>query len=72
MVGTVGGGTRVETQAEALNILGLSGGGDNQAKAFAEVAAAVVLAGELSLLGALSARHLSRAHIQHGRGHNEK
>ncbi|MBM4242043.1 MAG: hypothetical protein FJ150_10370, partial [Euryarchaeota archaeon] len=35
---------------------------------FAEVVAATVLAGELSLLGALAAGHLARAHKDLGRG----
>lgn len=70
-VGTVGGGTGVDTQHECLTILGVAGGGDppgTHAKAFAEIVAAGVLAGELSLLGALAAQHLARAHQEHGRG----
>ena len=70
-VGTVGGGTGVDTQHECLSILGVAGGGDppgTHAKAFAEIIAAGVLAGELSLLGALAAQHLARAHQEHGRG----
>jgi len=70
-VGTVGGGTGIDTQHECLSILGVAGGGDppgTHAKAFAEIIAAGVLAGELSLLGALAAQHLARAHREHGRG----
>ncbi|MCT8338119.1 hydroxymethylglutaryl-CoA reductase (NADPH) [Methanoculleus sp. Afa-1] len=70
-VGTVGGGTGVDTQQECLAILGVAGGGDPpgaHAKAFSEIIAAGVLAGELSLLGALAAQHLARAHQEHGRG----
>lgn len=66
-VGTVGGGTGVDTQQEALSILGVNGPGDppgSNAKAFAEIIAATVLAGELSLIGALGARHLSESHIR--------
>ncbi len=66
-VGTLGGGTRVETQAECLKLLGVAGGGANNSKAFAEIVAATALAGEISLIGALAARHLSRAHREHGR-----
>lgn len=69
--GTVGGGTAIETQAESLALLGVAGGGDppgEHAMAFAEIVAAGVLAGELSLLGALAARHLARAHATLGRG----
>ena len=69
-VGTVGGGTKLPTQSEALDVLGCAGGGDpagSNADALAEVIAAGVLAGELSLLAALSSRHLSSAHAELGR-----
>lgn len=69
-VGTVGGGTGVATQAECLQLLGVSGGGDppgSHAKKLAEIVAAGVLAGELSLLGAQAAQHLARAHKELGR-----
>lgn len=70
-VGTVGGGTGIDTQAACLRLLGVAGGGEPEgahAKAFAEIIVAGVLAGELSLLGALAAHHLARAHKQLGRG----
>ncbi len=70
-VGTVGGGTGVGTQRECLAMLGVAGGGDPpgaHARKFAEIVACGVLAGELSLLGALGAQHLARAHKQLGRG----
>jgi hydroxymethylglutaryl-CoA reductase (NADPH) len=70
-VGTVGGGTGVETQQECLKLLGVAGGGTppgTNAKRLAEIIASGVLAGELSLLGALAAQHLARAHQQLGRG----
>jgi hydroxymethylglutaryl-CoA reductase (NADPH) len=69
-VGTVGGGTGVDTQAECLSLLGVAGSGTPpgaHAKKLAEIIAAGVLAGELSLLGALGAQHLARAHQQLGR-----
>jgi hydroxymethylglutaryl-CoA reductase (NADPH) len=69
-VGTVGGGTKLPTQSEALDILGLAGGGDppgSNGDALGEVIAAGALAGELSLLGALAGRHLASAHAEHGR-----
>ena len=69
-VGTVGGGTKLPTQAEALDVLGIRGGGDpagSNADAFAEYIAAGALAGELSLLSALASRHLSSAHAELGR-----
>ena len=70
-VGTVGGGTGLATQKECLQILGVAGGGDTpgtNAKKLAEIIGAGVLAGEMSLLGALAAQHLARAHQQLGRG----
>ncbi len=60
IVGTVGGGTALPTQTAALNILGLKG--DGKARALAEVAAALCLAGELSIIGALAAGHFTRSH----------
>ena len=70
-VGTVGGGTRLPTQREALALLGVAGGGDPpgaNARKLAEIIAATVLAGELNLLAALAANELARAHRLLGRG----
>ena len=70
-VGTVGGGTRLPTQREALRIMGCEGGGEppgTMARKFAEIVTAAVLAGELSLLAALAAHHLAQAHEKLGRG----
>ena len=64
-VGTVGGGTRLPTQAEALSIIDCVGAG--KAKKFAEIIGAVVLAGELSTIGAQAAGHLGKAHKELGR-----
>ncbi|MCX9080692.1 MAG: hydroxymethylglutaryl-CoA reductase (NADPH) [Candidatus Methanoperedens sp.] len=69
-VGTVGGGTRISTQQECLDIMGVAGAGEppgTNAKKLAEIIAAAVLAGEISLVGALAARHLARAHAALGR-----
>jgi hydroxymethylglutaryl-CoA reductase (NADPH) len=69
-VGTVGGGTKLPTQAEALDVVGVRGGGDppgSNADALAEVIAVGALAGELSLLGALASDHLASAHDELGR-----
>ncbi|WP_117232484.1 hydroxymethylglutaryl-CoA reductase [Vibrio maerlii] len=60
MVGTVGGGTGLPSQKACLDIVGLAGSGN--AKAFAEVTAGLCLAGELSIIGALSANHFTSAH----------
>jgi hydroxymethylglutaryl-CoA reductase (NADPH) len=66
IVGTMGGGTNLPTQRACLEILGLAGEGN--ARAFAEVCAAVALAGELSIIGALSAGDFARAHQRLARG----
>lgn len=69
-IGTVGGGTRVPTQREALSIMGVAGGGEpagTNAKKFAEIVAGAILAGELSLLAAIAAKHLAKAHKELGR-----
>lgn len=63
---TVGGGTGLETASECLDIMGARGGG--RVHAFAEIVGGAVLAGELSLMGALAAGHLARAHSELGRG----
>jgi hydroxymethylglutaryl-CoA reductase (NADPH) len=65
-VGTVGGGTGLPSQKACLDILGLAGPG--HANAFAEVCAAVALAGELSVAGALAAGEFSHAHQRLARG----
>jgi hydroxymethylglutaryl-CoA reductase (NADPH) len=74
-VGTVGGGTRLPTQREALALLGVAGGGNppgSNARKLAEIIAATVLAGELNLLAALAANELARAHRLLGRGEARK
>jgi hydroxymethylglutaryl-CoA reductase (NADPH) len=59
-VGTVGGGTGLPTQRACLELMGLHGSG--QARALAEVCAGLLLAGELSIIAAMSAGHFARAH----------
>jgi hydroxymethylglutaryl-CoA reductase (NADPH) len=66
MVATVGGGTGLPSQKACLEILGLSGPG--KAHAFAEVAASLCLAGEISIAAAISAGEFTRAHKQLARG----
>ena len=60
IVGTVGGGTGLPSQRACLDILGLAGEG--KARAFAEVTAALALAGELSIIGSICAGDFARAH----------
>ncbi|MEM1518994.1 MAG: hydroxymethylglutaryl-CoA reductase (NADPH) [Pyrobaculum sp.] len=69
-VGTVGGGTGLPTQKEALGLLGVAGPGDPpgvNALKFAEIVASTVLAGELNLLVALARNELASAHKRLGR-----
>jgi len=66
IVGTVGGGTGLPTQAACLDLLGLRGTGN--ARAFAEVCAALSLAGELSIIAALATGTFTRAHEKLARG----
>lgn len=70
-VGTVGGGTVLAPQQAVLEMLGVKGAhptdpGQN-AQQLARIVAAAVMAGELSLLSALAAGHLVRAHLVHNR-----
>jgi hydroxymethylglutaryl-CoA reductase (NADPH) len=69
-VGTVGGGTWLPTQKEALSLLGVYGSGDppgiNSVK-FAEIVASAALAGEVNLVAALTSDQLARAHERLGR-----
>lgn len=64
-VATVGGGTSIETARECLEIMDAYG--NKKVHKFAEIVAGTVLAGELSLMGALAAGHLARAHKDLGR-----
>jgi hydroxymethylglutaryl-CoA reductase (NADPH) len=69
MVGTIGGGTGLSGQKEALSLLGLSGGDGGEHKMrLAEVVAGAVLAGEISLLSSLEEGSLARAHKKLARG----
>lgn len=64
-IGTVGGGTKLPAQSEALSMIDCKGAG--KARKFAELVAVTVLAGELSTLGAQAAGHLGKAHADLGR-----
>jgi len=65
IVATVGGGTGLPTQREALQVLGCSGVG--QVRKFAEIVAGTVLAGEISLAAAISSLDWVSSHDQFGR-----
>jgi hydroxymethylglutaryl-CoA reductase (NADPH) len=65
VVGTVGGGTKLPTQNECLQMLGCSG--DYSARKFAEICGATVLCGELSIAAAMAAGDFSKAHRIFGR-----
>jgi hydroxymethylglutaryl-CoA reductase (NADPH) len=65
LVGSVGGGTGLPTQSAGLRLLGLHGPG--KAAALAEVAAAVCLCGEVSIIGALAAGEFTQAHHKFAR-----
>jgi hydroxymethylglutaryl-CoA reductase (NADPH) len=65
IVGTVGGGTALHTQSQCLAIMDCQGPGS--ANKFAEICAATVLAGELSIIAALAEGHFTQAHKTLGR-----
>jgi len=65
IVGTYGGGTGLATQRECLELLGCYGTG--KVRKFAEIVAATVLCGELSLGSAIVAEEWVDAHDLYGR-----
>ena len=70
-LGAIGGGTALNTQSEALRILGVVPDPNRPGHAamrLAEIVAAAVLAGELSLMAAFTSSDLARAHERLGRG----
>jgi hydroxymethylglutaryl-CoA reductase (NADPH) len=69
IVGTVGGGTSLPTQRECLRMLGCEGNGG--ARRFAEICAATVLCGEISIVGAIAAGDFAKAHALFGRRKHE-
>jgi hydroxymethylglutaryl-CoA reductase (NADPH) len=64
-VATVGGGTGLGTGRECLEILGCHGAGG--AAKFAEIVAAALLAGELSMGAAIASGEFVAAHEAYGR-----
>lgn len=70
-LGAVGGGTQLDTQREALAMLGVSPDPERRGEAvtrLGEILGAVVLAGELSLMAAFTSQDLARAHEKLARG----
>ena len=65
IVGTVGGGTDLPTARECLAMLDCQG--KDCARKFAEICAATILAGEISIMGALAAGEFASAHAKYGR-----
>lgn len=66
IIGTVGGGTRLKTQREALEIMQCYG--ENKAIKFSEIVAATLLGGEISILAALTSDAFVNAHIKKRNG----
>lgn len=64
-VGTIGGGTSLPTQRECLDIMECTGPGS--AKKLAEIMAAVILGGELSIAAAMASHDFVKAHKSLGR-----
>jgi len=64
-VATIGGGTALGTSRECLGILGCAGA--DRANKFAEIVAATLLAGELSMGGAIASGEFVAAHETYGR-----
>ncbi len=65
IVATYGGGTGLPTQREALELMGCYGKG--KVRKFAEIVAAVALAGEISLASAISSWEWVSSHEKYGR-----
>nr|ABV25901.1 3-hydroxy-3-methylglutaryl-coenzyme A reductase [Antirrhinum majus] len=70
-VGTVGGGTQLASQAACLNLLGVKGASKESpganSRLLATIVAGSVLAGELSLMSAISAGQLVKSHMKYNR-----
>jgi len=67
---TVGGGVDLGTSRECLEVLGCCGSG--KVLKFAEITAALVLAGELSFAAAIASGELTDAHDEYGRNRPEE
>jgi hydroxymethylglutaryl-CoA reductase (NADPH) len=65
IIGSVGGGTRLPSQRDCLDLLGCAG--RDCARKLAEIAGAAVLAGELALVASLASDSFAQAHSLFGR-----
>ena len=65
IIATVGGGTGLGTAKEYLELIGCYGIG--KVKKFAEIIAAVLLSGEISIWGSIVSGEFSKAHDRYGR-----
>lgn len=74
MIGTVGGGTGLPKQREAINLMLKNTGSSkeennlNNTHKLAEIITGACLAGEISLHGALASGHLASSHMKLGKG----
>ncbi|KAG9142097.1 hypothetical protein Leryth_016323 [Lithospermum erythrorhizon] len=70
-VGTIGGGTQLASQSACLNLLGVKGANKESpgtnSRLLATIVAGSVLAGELSLMSAISAGQLVKSHMKYNR-----
>ncbi|GER39280.1 3-hydroxy-3-methylglutaryl-coenzyme A reductase [Striga asiatica] len=70
-VGTVGGGTQLASQSACLNLLGVKGASKespgSNSQLLATIVSGSVLAGELSLMSAISAGQLVKSHMKYNR-----
>ncbi|KAK6939180.1 Hydroxymethylglutaryl-CoA reductase, class I/II [Dillenia turbinata] len=70
-VGTLGGGTQLASQSACLNLLGVKGASKESpganSRLLASIIAGSVLAGELSLISAISAGQLVKSHMKYNR-----
>lgn len=69
-IGTIGGGTTLETQKESLNLMGIKNGKKGSSLQLAGIIGGAVLAGELSLLASLAEGSLALAHQKLGKRKN--
>ncbi|KAG9154779.1 hypothetical protein Leryth_014271 [Lithospermum erythrorhizon] len=74
-VGTVGGGTQLASQSACLNLLGVKGANRElpgaNSRQLATIVAGSVLAGELSLMSAISAGQLVKSHMKYNRSNKD-